>query len=85
MTTIREHDEQGNLIFHKYPWGGRTMTCKYKYDERGNVIYEEDTRNGWKIYEYDSKNNIIYWETKYSSMQLNIIQRIRRVIIKLIS
>jgi len=83
MKTIRKHDEQGNLIFHQYYWGRRKMTCKWEYDERGNVIYEEDTRNGWKIYEYDSKNNIIYWKTKYNSMQLNIIQRITRTIINL--
>lgn len=83
METIRKYDKQGNLIFHKYPTGfGRTMTCKWEYDEKGNMIYEEDQRNGWKRYEYDSKNNVIYWETKYNSMQLNVIQYIKRLLRK---
>ena len=60
---------------------------KYKFDEKGNMIYEKDSYGGeyfWK-YKYDEKGNMIYkkysdgkkifWEYKYDEKENKIYEK----------
>ncbi len=55
--TIREYDENNNLVYYKYPDG---LEIWWEHDENNNIIYTKDSeglREEW--YKYDENNKRI--------------------------